>query len=210
MGKYLLVLGVLASLAGWVRADFVVMDPILEGARFYNVDALKDVSSFTGDVGAQASGVLVTVDAISNVDTGNGYSTIKPANSDDILTSLVFTPDDANLFDSFSFRGQLDSDAGGTVTLTVQDNQGGSPETFTFTGLGANADFARIGIIAVTGSGETIQSITLTSVFKEEKQNQFGYAPGGQPYPPIPVPPAVWSGLGLLGLLGVRRAVRGA
>jgi len=210
MAKYLFVFGVLASLAGLVQADFVVWEPVTDAARFYNDGALKDVSTFTGDVGAQASGVVVTVDAISNVDTGNGYSTIKPANNDDVLTSLIFTPDDPDLFDAFSFRGQLDGDAGGSITLTVQDNQGDPSQTWTFTGLGANSDFTRIGIIAVEGSGETILWVKLESVFKEEKQNEFGYAPGGQPYPTIPVPAAVWGGLGLLALLGLRRAVRGA
>ncbi len=70
----------------------------------------------------------------------------------------------------------MEGNADGQVLLTVQNNQGGQPQQFTFTNLGSNADFARIGIIAAPGSGETIKSVTLSSFFKEEKQNEFSVA----------------------------------
>src|SRR4030095_2959402 len=89
---------------------------------------------------------------------------------------LVFTPENGNLFAGFSFRGQLEGDANGTVTVIVQDNQGDPFQTFIFSGLGANADFARQGIISL--DGETIQSITLMSDFKEVKQIEFSFARG--------------------------------
>jgi hypothetical protein len=89
---------------------------------------------------------------------------------------VVFTPADPNLFGDFSFRGQLNDAADGTVTVTVQDNQGHFPQIFTFDGLGKNKDFGRIGIISL--DGETIKSVTLTSDFKEVKQIEFSQAPG--------------------------------
>jgi len=213
MFRSILILSVMASFAGWVRADFMI-DPNPDGAKFFNGDANKDVSSFTGNVGGQNSGPLVTVTTVGNVDTGAGFSTIVPI-KDGTLTSVTFTPADDLLFDSFAFRGQLLADAGGTVTVVVV-NQLDVSQTFTFSGLpSAPADFAGpdgLGIIAVALSGQTIKSVTLLSDFKEEKQNHFGFAPGGQPTPGpgIPVPAAVWGGLGLLGLLGVRQTMRRA
>ena len=77
-------------LAGSVRAEFMV-DPNPDGDKFYNGDAYKNVSSFTGTVGGQHSGPEVTVDTVGNVDTGAGFSTIKPV-KDGTLTRLTFTP----------------------------------------------------------------------------------------------------------------------
>lgn len=171
------------------------------GDQFFNGDANKNVSSFTGTVGGQHSGPAVTVTTIGNVDTGAGFSNIKPV-KDGSLTSLTFAPADPNLFGDFSFRGQLEGNAGGQVLLTVQDNQGGLPQQFTFTGLGSNADFARIGIIAAPGSGETIKSVTLLSLFKEEKQNEFSIAAT------IPEPETyamLGLGIALLGVAARRR-----
>jgi PEP-CTERM motif len=160
------------------KADFMIdLNP--GGDKFFNGKANNDVSSFVGTVGWQNSGPLVTVGTAGNVDTGAGFSNIKPV-KDGSLTSLTFTSSDGNLFGEFSFRGQLLDVASGTVNVTVQDNQGHPAQTFTFTGLGANADFARLGIVAVPGSGETIQSVTLTSLgFKEEKQNEFSLTGNG-------------------------------
>jgi hypothetical protein len=183
-----------------------MIDPNPGGVMFFNGDANKNVSSFVGNVGGQHSGPEVTVDTVGSVDTGAGFSNIKPVMNGS-LTMLTFTPADGNLFDDFSFRGQLESTAGGTVDVKVQDNQGGAPQTFTFTGLGANADFARIGIIAVAGSGETIQSVTLTSDFKEEKQNEFSLAPGAVPEPGM-VALLVGLGVPLSGFLMRRRQRR--
>jgi hypothetical protein len=62
--------------------------------------------------------------------------------------------------------------------LTVQDNQLGPPQTFTFLAadLGTSNEFLRQGIIAVPGSNETIKSITLTGSFNEVKQVDFSNA----------------------------------
>lgn len=200
----LLAVGVCLGWTGSVRANFII-DPNPDGTKFYNGDALKDVSSFTGTVGGQHSGPEVTVTTIGNVDTGAGFSTIKPV-KDGTLTSLTFTPADGNLFDDFSFRGQL-VDAG-SVTVTVHDNQGDPAQTFVFSGLPKDADFDRIGIVAVAGSGETIKSVTLTSAgFEEQKQNEFSFA-AGPVGGPLPAPASIWSGAGLLLGFGVIRHLR--
>ncbi len=182
-----------------VHADFMI-DPNPGGQKLYNDLANKDVATFMGNVGGNGVGPLVTIDTIGNVDTGSGYSNIKPI-KDGILTSLLFTPADGDLFDSFSFRGQLLDDANGEVKVTVQDNQGGSPESLTFTGLGKNSDFDRIGIIAVAGSGETIKWVKLESVFKEQKQNEFDATSTTTNAVPEPAS-CILFGVGSLGLVG--------
>lgn len=196
----LLAAGAFLGWSGSVRADFMI-DPNPRGDKFYNGDAYKDVSSFTGTVGGQHSGPEVTVDTVGNVDTGAGFATIKPIKGG-TLSSLTFTPADGNLFDDFSFRGQLE--AAGSVTLTVQDNQGHAAQVFTFSGLPKDADFDRIGIEAVAGSGETIKWVRLTSDgFKEEKQNEFSFAPAHRA---VPAPASFWGGLALVSCLAAARS----
>jgi hypothetical protein len=172
--KYILSIAALSgALALSASATFIV-DPDPGGAKLFIDVANKNVSDFEGFVGANnSSAPHVDIHTTGNVDTGSGFATIKPI-KDGSLTELIFTPEDPNLFADFSFRGQLLADAGGMVTVTVQDNQGNSPQTFTFTGLGSNADFARQGIISL--DGETIQSVTLTSDFKEVKQIEFSFS----------------------------------
>lgn len=196
-------LGAFLIVAASARADFMI-DPNPGGEMFFNGDANKDVSTFTGTVGGQHSGPEVTVTTIGNVDTGAGFSTIKPV-KDGTLMSVTFTPANPNLFDDFSFRGQLE--AAGSVTLIVQDNQGRPAQKFTFSGLPKDADFDRMGIVAVAGTHETIKSVTLMSDgFKEEKQNEFSFAPG-KPRA-VPTPASLWGGLALLGWLTVARMRR--
>ena len=89
------------------------------------------------------------------------------------------------------------------MTVTVQDNQGNSPQTFTLTGLGSNSDFARQGIVSL--DGETIQSVTLMSDFKEVKQIEFSLA--GQTVPDSGAS-AVLLGTALAGIGLVRRYLK--
>lgn len=181
-------------------ANFEI-DPDPGGVKFFIDVANKDVDHFFGNVGGNGVGPVVRVDTVGNVDTGSGYANIKPV-KDGELTYLMFTPDDPNLFGDFSFRGQLEEVALGTVTLEVQDNQGNGPQTFTFSDLGSKRDFARIGI--VTTDNETIKWIKLYSNFKEVKQIDFSYAA------PVPEPESyalMLAGLGVLGFIARRRKI---
>ncbi len=166
---------IVASLARASPANGLFQtDPSPAGIKFFISNANKNVATFSGFVGGQHSGQPVTVDTTGNVDTGAGFATIKPVKNG-TLTDLLFTPMDPNRFGDFSFRGQLM--AVGNVDVTVQDNQGDAPQTFVFAITKANADFGRIGIIAVAGSGETIKSVDVTSAgFEEFKQVEFSNA----------------------------------
>ncbi len=183
------------------RAEFMI-DTNPGGEMMFIDVANKDVSSFHGFVGSNdpaKNPPIIDISATQNVDTGSGFSNITPVKGS-TLSSLTFTPENPNLFGDFSFRGQLL--AAGDVTVTVQDNQGGKPQTFTFSNLPKDADFDRIGIIAVPNSNETIQSVTIANVgFKEVKQIEFSLA-GEQPPPnpgPTPVPEPASALLLILG-----------
>jgi len=161
-----------AALTLSASATFMI-DTNPGGEKLFIDVANKDVSHFEGFVGANnPSAPHVGIDTTGNVNTGSGFANIKPVKNGS-LTELIFTPENPNLFADFSFRGQLLTDASGTVNVSVTDNLGNT-QTFAFTGLGANADFARQGIISL--DGETIQSVTLTSDFKEVKQIEFSLA----------------------------------
>ena len=190
--RYTAVLYAVVGGAMWLgtasaHATFVVADNFDNDLKLYIDGANKNVTSFTGSVGANNSPDKVDITTTGGVDTGNGYANIKPA-KDQTLTLLAFAPHDPNAYGDFSFRGQLEGLAGGSVLVTVQDNQGGAPQTFTFPDLGSNSDFARIGI--VSHDGETIKSVSLASTFKEVKQIDFS------PASPIPEP-ATFAMLGM-------------
>ena len=143
---------------------------------------------------------------VANVDTGNGYANIDPApaiagHEDQILTSLTFTPRDANLFSDFSFRAQLLAE--GDVFITVLDAQGNAPQIFSFLDR-KDTDFTRIGIVSV--DGETIKSVQILSDgFKEVKQIDFS----GEGVHNVPEPTTMLLlGLGLVGLAGVGRKMK--
>ncbi len=152
------------------KADFIIdLNP--GGVQLHNSDAYSDVTTLDSHVGT--NGPLVTINTVENVNSGAGFATIKPI-KDGILTSVTFIPADPTLFGDFSFRGQLLS--AGDVTLTVTDQNGDPPQSFTFGIAHANQDFSRIGIIS---TDETIKEVNISSAgFKEVKQIDFSYAPG--------------------------------
>src|SRR5438874_10671612 len=174
--KYLLTIVALSGVFALSASATFIIDPDPGGEKLFIDVANKNVSDFEGFVGANnSSAPHVGIHTTGNVNTGSGFATIKPIKGGS-LTELVFTPENSNLFADFSFRGQLNEGANGTVTVTVQDNQGGAPQQFILTDLGTNSDFARQGIISL--DGETIQSVTLTSDFKQVKQIEFSFAAG--------------------------------
>lgn len=168
----------------------------------FNDVANKDVSAFKGFVGGNHSSFPnIDITTTGNVNTGSGFSNIKPIKGSS-LTELVFTPEDPTLFSDFSFRGQLL--AQGNVTLVVRDAAGDPSQTFTFGPFKKDEDFARQGIISL--DGETIKSVTLTSKgFKEVKQIEWSG-------PSIKVPDAgttaMLLGFALTGLGVMRRYVK--
>ncbi len=174
--KYILSIAALTGALILSASATFIVDPDPGGQKLFIDVANKNVSDFEGFVGANnSSAPHVDIHTTGPVDTGSGFANIKPI-KDGSLTELIFTPENPNLFADFSFRGQLNDAAEGTVAVTVQDNQGNPAQIFILTGLGTNADFAWQGIISL--DGETIASVTLTSDFKEVKQIEFSFAPG--------------------------------
>jgi hypothetical protein len=202
--KYFLSVAALTGALTLSASATFIVDTDPGGEKLFIDVANKDVSDFQGFVGANnSSAPHVGIHTTGNVNTGSGFANIKPIKNGS-LTELIFTPEDPNLFADFSFRGQLNRAAEGTVTVTVQDNQGNAAQTFTFTGLGANSDFARQGIISL--DGETIQSVTLSSDFKEVKQIEFSFA--GNHVVPDSGPTAMLLGGGLAAIVLVRRYLK--
>jgi hypothetical protein len=181
------------------------------GTDFKNDSANHDVSTFTGTVGGHA-GTAITVDTIGNINTGAGFSTIKPIIGG-TLTDLIFTPADATLFEDFSFRGQLNPvGLTGVITVRWTDSLGVTGDV-TFTGVpGGNNDFNRLGIISL--DGEFLKSVEVFTApgesFKEFKQVQFSAAG----IPPSVPEPATWAmvilGFFGVGLMAYRRKSQGA
>ena len=172
--KYILSIAALTGALTLSASATFMVDEDPGGEKLFIDVANKNKTDFKGFVGANnSSAPNVDIHTTGPVNTGSGFANIKPI-KDGSLTQLIFTPENPNLFADFSFRGQLEGDANGTVTVVVQDNQGNPPQTFTFTGLGGPNDFARQGIVSL--DGETIKSITLISDFKEVKQIEFSFA----------------------------------
>jgi hypothetical protein len=169
------------------RADFVLdTDPIAANYNF--TGTTSGVTTFSGNVGTN----IITGTTNQLVNTANGLAAINeppPGQNGVPFTDITFDPVDG-VFTQFSFRGQLV--AAGDVTVTVFDNLG---QSFTFSAK-ANQDFAAFGIIALTGTGETISSIDITSDgFNSVKQIGFGFATA------VPEP-STWAMM-ILGFFGV-------
>jgi hypothetical protein len=203
------------ALAGQASAAIFVNDPNAgsDGTKLFLTSA-SDATSSTGSV-ASANDVGISVVGAS--DFASGYANIKPSKNG-TLTELTFTPVDATLFNSFSFRGQSLS-KNVTVDVIVTDDQGDAAQTLTFNISKANADFGPFGIIA--SGAQTIKSVELLlpTGFKEAKQFQFdcvvttmacpnaGQTGGGGGGGGATPEPATWALL-LVGLGGMGASLR--
>jgi hypothetical protein len=199
MGKFWLSIAAasvaLFSFTGSASAVNLFIEEANPGGTKLFLDNIKDSTSSNGTVVSNDDVAITTIGA---ADFASGFSTIKPASKDILLTTLTFTPTDPTEFNSFSFRGQ-DLVADQLIDVTVVDNFGNST-LITFTEGKANQDFTRQGIIAAV-AGETIKYVTLfnSGGFKEAKQFEFNLATPGSSTPE----PAVWlmmiAGFGLVG-----------
>lgn len=183
------------AISGVANATFMV-DQNPSGTKLFLTSA-KDAAMSTGTVITPDD---VAISVMGNADFASGFSTIKPVKGGS-LTDLIFTPNNPNEFNSFSFRGQ-NLVANQTIDVIVTDNQGDAPQTIPFTFGNANQDFARSGI--VSRDGETIKSVELVNDggFKEAKQFEFDIA-GSVPEP------TTWAlmivGVGMVGFAARRR-----
>ncbi|MFO0916934.1 MAG: hypothetical protein U0872_01285 [Planctomycetaceae bacterium] len=166
-----------------LQAEFVLTTTSATG-QVYNGSDVNAQLAWVSSVGVPPTPDTVIVTTNTRADSAAGYATITASNPEAELKTVTFTPTDGNLYDAFSFSGILNQSAGGTVYISVQDNQGNAPQTFVVTGLGAGVDIGTLGIVAVSGSGETIKSVSVTSSWALESQNNFGTLSA------VPAPPA--------------------
>jgi hypothetical protein len=179
--------------AAGARADFFAQTNLPtppQDQKFFIDVANQNVNSFSGKVGGSQAGLpVVNVTAVGNVNTGAGFAGIRPV-SGGTLTSVTFTPANPNGFNDFSFIGQVLKS--GTVTVTVQDNQGDPAQHFDFPITKKSVDFSRIGIAAKAGSGQTIKSVTISDPQGLKEIALVGFSPAAA----VPEP----AGMTLLGL----------
>jgi len=186
-----------------VRGEFQAYNPpessITQDMKLFLTSGTTNAgSTFSGIVGDQFVGpqINIVADATTKV-VANGWATINNVNNGGTFTSATFTPVDSELFVDFSLRGRLLN--AGDVKITVTDN---SDQTFTFSEP-KQADWDRIGVIALLGSGEFIKMVTVSTTaeggFNELKQIAFSTL--ADHVVPEPSSMAI-AGLGALGFVG--------
>ena len=174
------------------QASFII-DPNPGGSAL-NLLTMNGVKASSATIGLET----VNITSTQFFDTASGAASIKPADNE-TLTSLTFTPVDNTAFNAFSFRGQLDITAFGTVFLhwVASDGLFGN---LVFNGLGADADFARMGIYSI--DGETLESVTLIASgngFRSVQQVELNEAATSVPEPGS----FALFGMGMVGLGGM-------
>jgi hypothetical protein len=188
---------------------YFAIDPNPTGTMMFGSKG-SDVATSYGSVAAHND---VTITPGTPADFASGFAAVSPIKGGS-LTTITFTPKNPNEFNSFSFRGQ-DLAANQTIDIIVQDNQGHAAETFAFTEAKANADFARIGILAQMQS-ETIKWVEIVNSggFGGAKQFEFSCVqatkscPNGGGYGGGAVPePGTWA-LVLMGVGAVGASMR--
>ncbi|WOH53753.1 PEPxxWA-CTERM sorting domain-containing protein [Bradyrhizobium sp. sBnM-33] len=176
--------------------------PILQNLNLSDTAEVTANTIFTGS----SSGYVINITADVDVSTANGLAAINSI--DDAITLLTFTPVIGTAFDTFSFRGQLNTNADQNIRVTVTDQH---DDVFNFF-ITSNGNFAAIGIETVPLSGETIKKVTIEGLglgFANIKQIGFGAAPIA---PAVPEP-TTWAmmliGFAGVGFIAYRRRSRG-
>jgi hypothetical protein len=187
------------SVTGVARADFIASTATdwQTGSTSLNITTTQDNKmAYPGTVGASVINITTT----TATDAASGNAVIQPgATQGTDFRSVTFDPVN-NTFTSFSFRGSLGIE--GTVTVVVNDNFG---NVFTFTNQ-ANQNFAPFGVLAVAGTGQTIDFVTVfingqpTEYFRDIRQIDFGNATTGTV---ANVPEASTWAMMILGFAGV-------
>jgi hypothetical protein len=182
---------------GASAATLFKIDPHPSGKIALKLTGAKKTMIDTGSV-LSLNDITIHANVLS--DFASGHANIKPVGSG-LLTDLLFTPANQDVFEDFSFRGQ-DLAAHQTIDIIVTDQHGAS-QTLTIGEAKADEDFARVGIIA-NMPGETIRSVELVDSggFKEAKLFAFSTVVGAA----IPEP-ATWA-MVLLGAGAVGAAMR--
>ena len=134
----------------------------------------KKATNVATDFGTVFTTNDIKTTVVHNGDFKNGFAAISPAAAGPagLLTDVKFTPLSGR-FTGFSFRGQ-DVSPNQTFTVTIQDNQGDAAQTFSFTQVKANADFAAINILT-TLHAKSIKYVEIQNSggFKSFKQIQW-------------------------------------
>jgi PEP-CTERM motif len=211
----LLTTAALIALAAPASAGFVqlTVEPGDE-LKMFNDGANKNAAFFFGSTHGNGDAQDVRIFGDVNVNTGNGFAAITPANG--ALTHLTFEPQGANAYDAFFTGGQLayngalkgkDKPKDGFVHITVNGVQ-----TFDYSEK-LSGDFGPIGFEWDGVGDSTISSVLMWTdgdySFKSVKQVDWSAANPVGSVGAVPEP-STWAMLGIgfagLGFAGWKRS----